>query len=146
MGTVLAITSGMRQPNLTVADLMSTAVMTIRTGEPIREAHAEMEMGGVRHLPVIDDRGRLAGIVSDRDLLKVALQRTHKAVDEVMTHGVETVTPETPAAEAALLMLDRRISSLPVVDEGGVLVGVVTTTDLVELARRALLGLPLARD
>lgn len=136
----------MRQPNLTVADLMSTAVMTIHTGEPIREAHAEMEMGGVRHLPVVDDRGRLAGIVSDRDLLRVALQRTHKAVDDVMTRGVETVTPDTPAAEAALLMLDRRISSLPVVDDAGVLVGVVTTTDLVELARRALLGLPLARD
>jgi CBS domain-containing protein len=62
-----------------------------------------------------------------------------------MTRDVVTVRPEAPAADAALIMLDHKISSVLVVDETGNLVGVVTQTDYLDLARRSLLGLPLER-
>jgi CBS domain-containing protein len=62
-----------------------------------------------------------------------------------MTRDVITTRPDADAYVAADLMLDHKISSLPVVDDTGALVGVVTQTDYLELARRALLGLSLER-
>jgi CBS domain-containing protein len=121
---------------------MTTAVMTIRANEPLAEARIDMEVGLVRHLPVVDDRGRLVGIVSDRDLVR----RTDKRkVADVMSRDIVTTRPDAPAHLAASMMLEFRIGALPVVDDEGELVGVVTITDYLALARRALLGLQLER-
>ncbi len=132
----------MKARDLTVSDLMTTRLITVNASEPIKEARAEMELGVVRHLPVIDDRGRLVGVVSDRDLLSSS---RGKRVIDVMTRDVVTTRPEAPASEAASVMLDHKISSVMVVNEDDLLVGMVTQTDYLELARRALLGLPLER-
>lgn len=135
----------MKRYEIRVRDLMSTALMTVNASETIAEAHMEMEIGVVRHLPVVDERGRLVGLLSDRDILRVVASKQPTRVAEVMTRHVITIRPEANAHEAADLMLDRKISSLPVVDDTGALVGLITQTDFVELARRALLGLPLER-
>jgi CBS domain-containing membrane protein len=135
----------MKPYDLKVADLMSTAVISVRAAEPVTEAHAEMQVGVIRHLPVVDDRGRLVGVLSDRDLLRAARVHRPQKVSDVMTRDVMTVRPEEAAHRAASRMLDHKISSLLVVDETETLVGVVTMTDYLELARRALLGLPLER-
>jgi CBS-domain-containing membrane protein len=135
----------MKPYDLEVADLMSTAVISVRASEPVSEAHAEMQVGVVRHLPVIDDRGRLVGILSDRDVLRSTTARRPQNVADIMTRDVVTVRPEEAAHRAASAMLDHKISSLLVVDDTETLVGVVTMTDYLELARRALLGLPLER-
>lgn len=135
----------MKRYDLTVADLMSTAVITVNASEAIKEAHGEMQVGIIRHLPVIDDRGRLVGVVSDRDVLKALAGKRPGTVADIMTREVVTIAPDAEAHEAALLMLDLKISSLPVIDDAGALVGVVTQTDYLELAHRALLGLPLER-
>lgn len=132
----------MKARDLTVSDLMTTRLITVNASEPIKEARAEMEIGVVRHLPVIDDRGRLVGVVSDRDLLS---SPRAKRVADVMTRDVVTTRPEVSASEAASVMLDNKISSVLVVNDDQLLVGMVTQTDYLELARRALLGLPLAR-
>jgi CBS domain-containing protein len=132
----------MKARDLTVSDLMTTQLITVNASEPIKEARAEMDIGVVRHLPVVDDRGRLVGVVSDRDLL--ASKRGHRIAD-VMTRDVVTTRPDAPAAEAASVMLDHKISSVLVVNEDQLLVGMITQTDYLELARRALLGLPLER-
>lgn len=133
----------MRTSQLRVVDLMSTAVVTMKVTDVLTSAHAEMEVGMIRHLPVVDDHGRLVGVLSDRDILNA---RNSKAkVSEVMTRDVISVRPEVPAAKAASIMLDEKISSVMVVDEHGTLVGLVTMTDYLDLARRALLGLPLER-
>lgn len=133
----------MRTSQLRVVDLMSTAVVTMKVTDVITSAHAEMEVGMIRHLPVVDDHGRLVGVLSDRDILNA---RNAKAkVSDVMTRDVISVRPEVPAAKAASIMLDEKISSVMVVDEHGTLVGLVTMTDFLDLARRALLGLPLER-
>lgn len=132
----------MKARDLTVSDLMTTQLITVNASEPIKEARAEMDIGVVRHLPVVDDRGRLVGVVSDRDLL--ASKRGHRIAD-VMSRDVITTRPDAPAAEAASVMLDHKISSVLVVNEDQLLVGMITQTDYLELARRALLGLPLER-
>ncbi|HEY5952685.1 MAG TPA: CBS domain-containing protein [Kofleriaceae bacterium] len=132
----------MKRQDLLVADLMTTQLITIQASEPIKEARADMEIGVIRHLPVVDDRGRLVGVVSDRDL--IVTKRAAKVAD-VMTRNVITTRPDTPAFEAASMMLDNKISSVLVVNEDNKLVGMVTQTDYLEVARRALLGLPLER-
>lgn len=128
---------------MTVADLMSTALLTVKATESLTEAHCDMELGLVRHLPVVDDRGKLVGMLSDRDLRSGS--KRHHNVADLMTRDVITIRPEAPAYEAAQLMLDHRIGSVPVVDEHGSMVGVVTQTDYLDLARRALLGIHLER-
>lgn len=133
----------MKSHDLKVVDLMTTALLTIKASESVSEAHVEMELGVIRHLPVVDDRGKLVGVLSDRDL--IAGSKRHRRVADLMTKDVITIRPEAPAYEAAALMLDHRISSVPVVDDHGTLVGLVTQTDYLDLARRALLGLHLER-
>ena len=135
----------MKPNEMTVSDLMTTNLLTVNVNETIGEAHAEMEVGLVRHLPVIDERGRLVGVLSDRDLLGIAASRKPRRVADVMTRHVVTTQPDAPAAVAASMMLDHRIGSVLVVDEQETLVGMVTQTDYLEVARRALLGLPLER-
>jgi CBS domain-containing protein len=132
----------MNRRDLTVSDLMTTQLITIKASEPIKEGRADMEIGVVRHLPVVDDRGRLVGVVSDRDL--IGPKRGAKIAD-VMTRNVVTTKPDAPAFEAASIMLDNKISSVLVVNDDNKLVGMVTQTDYLEVARRALLGLPLER-
>jgi CBS domain-containing protein len=62
-----------------------------------------------------------------------------------MTRDMVTVAPEAAAESAAALMLDNKISSVLVTNEEDQLIGMVTQTDYLEVARRALLGLPLER-
>lgn len=135
----------MKRYDLTVADLMSTAVITVNADEPIKEAHGEMQVGVIRHLPVVDARGRVVGVLSDRDVMRALAGKHHGKVSDIMTREVVTVQPDSQAHEAAVLMLDLKISSLPVVDDSGALVGMLTQTDFLDLAHRALLGLPLER-
>jgi len=107
-----------------------------------------MGLGRIRHLPVLDENGQMAGIVTQRDLFRGALakalgygERAQRqlmdtlVVKEVMTSDVITTTPDTPLAEAARVLIERKIGCLPVV-EGGRLVGIITEEDFVALAAR----------
>lgn len=132
----------MKHHDLKVSDLMTTSLMTINADKPLAEAKIDMELGLVHHLPVVDGRGRLVGIVSDRDILR---RSEHKRVADVMSRDLVTTRRDSPAHLAASMMLDFRIGSVPVLDDDGTLVGVVTLTDYLAVARRALLGLPLER-
>jgi len=132
----------MKVHDMKVSDLMTTALVTINASEQLSEAKIDMEMSLVHHLPVVDERGRLVGIVSDRDIVRRA---DKKRVSDVMSRDLVTTRPDAPAHLAASMMLEFRIGSVPVVDDDGALVGVVTITDYLAVARRALLGLPLER-
>jgi CBS domain-containing protein len=133
---------------VTVHDLMTATVTTLGRNDQLPLADDLMRAGRIRHLPVLDEDGDLCGIVSQRDLFRGALakalgygelaQRKLLAtlvVKEVMTTEVVTATPAMPVAEAARLMIDRKIGCLPVV-EGKRLVGIVTESDFVALAAR----------
>ncbi len=134
-----------------VRDLMSRPVRTLQRNDRLSMADALMRTERIRHLPVLDDTGRLAGIVSQRDLFfsglmralgygSTARDRTLGAilVKEVMTEDVVTTTPESPIVVAAQTMVDRRIGCLPVLEDG-VLVGILGESDIVSaVARREL--------
>lgn len=126
-----------------VRDLMTTDVRTIGRNDKVSDADALMTSARVRHLPVLDDDGQLAGILSRRDVYRTALQRTfgygEKAQDrilgnlvvkELMTNRVETVAPDAPVEDAAKRMLEKKISALVVV-EGERVVGILTESDFV---------------
>ena len=136
----------MKRREVTVSELMSTALITVKVSDTITEAHAEMALGVVRHLPVIDDRRRLVGVLSDRDVQRAIAGKKAHRVSEIMVSDMTTIEPEAPAHAAVTLMLEQQIGSVLVIDDAGTLVGVVTQTDYLELARRALLGLSLERS
>jgi FOG: CBS domain len=116
-----------------VADIMSSKLVTLSAHHTFGQAVQLMTNSPFRHFLVIHADGRLAGLFSDRDVLR-ALGRTPnwqaKNVSGVMTHKVFTVTPETPLSVAASEMLSRRINCLPVVGSDGKVCGIITSTDL----------------
>jgi CBS domain-containing protein len=137
-----------------VSELMSREVRTIGAGESCQEAVTAMSRGGLRHLPVVDRDARLAGIVTDRDLRHrlfapwvfraigtVSVESLFKdiAVHEVMSSPVVTVSPDDELATAAGRMLEKKVGSLPVVDDGRV-VGIITETDLLRHIVKANAG------
>lgn len=119
-----------------VRDCMTCDPVTIRPDSDPLAGMALLKCGGFRRLPVVDAEGRLVGIVAHTDLemfLSKAgspgvLKRQHR-VDQVMSREVVTVTPDCPLEEAASLMVERKIGSLPVV-EAGQIVGIITETDI----------------
>jgi len=124
-----------------VQDIMTTPALTVGLDMPVLEARQLMERQRIRHLPVTDG-GRLMGIITDRDIrLNLPSPATSLSVWEVnyliarltvgsvMRRAVITIDQHREAAEAARIMLDHKIGALPVVD-GGVVVGIVTETDM----------------
>lgn len=125
----------------TVGQFMATDLFTVRPDDIVDFAASLMEWRYVRHVPVEDDSGRLLGLISHRQLLRlIARGSRHDAtntVRDIMRPDPITVSPETTTVEAIRLMRDNRLSCLPVV-ENGQLVGLVTEYDLVVVAGRLL--------
>ena len=131
-----------------VRDLMSPLVKTIERNDELLIADTVMRNERIRHLPILDDAGRLVGIVSQRDLFLNALVRAlgHEsaardralgsiAVKEIMTEDVVTTTPDALIAAAAQVMVDRKIGCLPVVEDNAV-VGILSESDIVSAVAR----------
>ena len=128
-----------------VGERMTKDPIVIRDDTPIDKALKIMRENKVRRMPVLNDKGALVGIVSERDLLfaspspatTLSIYELHylmsriKVVD-VMTEEVITVTEDTPLREAARVMVDKRIGGLPV-ERKGELVGIITETDLFKI-------------
>jgi acetoin utilization protein AcuB len=121
---------------------MSCHPVTINADVPITEALRVMRERQVRRLPVLDQEGRMIGIVSEKDLLyaspspatSLSIYEMHYLlsrlrVTELMTTEVVITTPDTPLEEAARIMTDNKIGGLPVMEEGK-LVGIITETDI----------------
>jgi CBS domain-containing protein len=131
-----------------VRDLMKREVTTLQRNEKLTAADDIMRLGRIRHLPVLDEDGQLAGIVSQRDLFRGALARAlgygeyaqRKLLDgllvkEVMTSEVITADPNMPLPEAARVLVQRKIGCLPVVEDGR-LVGILTESDFVGMVAK----------
>ncbi len=134
-----------------VKHIMSKHVVSLFAEQTLPLADDVMRFKRVRHLPVIDETNRLVGIVSDRDILGAQISSlTHidpaarreiqerTRVSQIMTADVWTAGADMTAATAGRLLLEHRFSCLPVVDEAGHLIGIVTERDLVILAVAAL--------
>ena len=117
-----------------LANCMSPNAITLTSRDTLATAKSLMDTNGIRRLPVVDN-GKLVGILTERDIRKHWGYLDATLVDAAMTAEPLTIRPQASAEEAARLMLDLKIGGLPVV-EGGELVGVVTTSDIL----RAFLG------
>ncbi|HDN79411.1 MAG: hypothetical protein DRI61_13505 [Chloroflexi bacterium] len=125
-----------------VHERMSHHPITVTPDVTVHEALNIMRREKVRRLPVVDENGKLVGIVSEKDLLYASPSSAKElnvyelqyllsklTVGEVMTRDVITVTEYTPLEEAARIMVDNKIGGLPVM-RGDKLVGIITETDI----------------
>ena len=143
-----------------VRDRMSSPAVTITPNTTLQDALNLMHEHRFRRLPVVDEKGRLVGIVSERDLLYASpppatllngLELNHVLsklqIEEVMTQDVITTTPDAFIEDAARLMVENKIGGLPIVDEDNHVVGVITETDVfrafIEMYRAGHSGLYL---
>jgi CBS domain-containing membrane protein len=128
---------------LNVGEIMSTNLKTLREDDGVSVADWEMALDEIRHILVVDAQGKLVGIVSDRDVLRASRDagQAEVPVGRIMCRDVKTVSPSTKAANAVEKLLEFKIDALPVVDDAGRPIGIVTSTDFLEVARWALFGL-----
>ncbi len=134
----------MKAAKLTVGDWMTPDPITIEEDATVLEAIHLLQEKGVRRLPVMR-AGRLVGLVTEKMLLgylpakATALDRwelhallSRTSVRQAMNPSPHTVTPDTPLADAARLLHDRKLNGVLVLSPQGDLVGVLTTTNALE--------------
>lgn len=125
-----------------VRDAMTSHVITISMDATLAEVQDVFEAAAFHHL-VVTENGKAVGVLSDRDLLenlspfvgKMSEQtrdiaRLRRKVHQVMSRHLRTVTPDTPLAQAGETMIRDRIGCLPVVGDGGRVVGILTVRDI----------------
>lgn len=142
-----------------VRDVMTTPVVTVSDSASFKEIVRLLHEHRISALPVVDAEGRIVGVVSEADLLlkeeyvpgqkgtgalialgRKRLERRKAAglvARQLMTQPAVTVRPEAPVQEAARLMHGRRVKRLPVVDEEGRVVGIVSRADLLKVFLRS---------
>ena len=127
-----------------VKELMTKVLFTVAPDDPVDKVFILFHFENIRHLPVME-KGKLMGIVSDRDLKKVLGSRKNilasesgttvtlstRKVKNIMRRGVLTIGPEQRAADAAAIMAKRKIGALPVLKKEK-LVGILTATDILK--------------
>lgn len=124
-----------------VGEIMSTDPVTVGMDDDLHRVKDLFDLYRFHHLLVLLGE-RLVGVISDRDLLRATspfigraserpqdVATLNRRVHQIMTRKLVVVAPEAPVAEAAQLMLDKRVSCLPVVNDEGQLLGIVTWRD-----------------
>ena len=119
-----------------VAEVMSDRVETVAADESAEKALRRMRTRKIEHL-VVKLGARGVGVVSARDLESVEEPRSSRTVGEVMTAPAVTADPHMTIRQAANLLRGRTIGCLPVLEDGK-LVGIVTTTDMLEQIGRGI--------
>jgi CBS domain-containing protein len=125
-----------------VRDIMTSPALVVAPEATVPAANALMKQHKIRHLPVVEE-GRLVGMISRGDLREASITASINAdqyelhfmlnkltVGRLMTRKVFTITPDALLVHAAELMTDHKIAGLPVVDEKGGVIGIVTESDL----------------
>jgi len=139
----------------TVGDVMTTTVIAVKRNADFKQIAQVLRRYRVSACPVIDDAGRVVGVVSEADLLYKAAdcqlpaglirlrwklgeasKTTAVTARELMTSPAVTVHADVPVQIAARVMRDRRVKRLPVVGTGGELIGIVTRTDVLGIYDR----------
>lgn len=132
-----------------VKDWMTANVITTRRNTSISSAHQVMRENNVRRLPVVEN-DKLVGIITIGDVREASPSDAttlsiwelnylwaQLTVEKIMTRNVLSVSVDTPIVDVAELMLERKVSGLPVIDESGTLVGVITESDIFRMLVRS---------
>lgn len=139
----------------TVKDVMTTRVVAVKKAASFKEMVVKMRDSRVSAFPVIDDAGRVIGVVSEADMLNkeadlaagpgtlaslLRFSGHDKAAGvtaaELMSGPPVTIGPGAPVAEAARLMRDRRVKRLPVINGAGHLIGIISRADVLRVFAR----------
>ncbi len=116
-----------------VFDIMSENIVTVGVSEPVRAAARLFKQYNIGAVPVCDERGRLRGMITDRDIavrcVATGVSPDEAKVGDIMTRGVITVADNAYIVEAARLMSDAQVRRLPVC-RNGALVGMLSLADL----------------
>ena len=125
-----------------VHERMTKNPVTVTAGEALKDALGKMDKGKFRHLPVVDESGKLIAVLSDRDIRLIrpslafvnkedaAIQLWSIAVQQAAVFDPVRVNGDTPLKEAANLMLRWQVGGLPVVDKQERVIGIITYTDI----------------
>ncbi|MCA1926886.1 MAG: CBS and ACT domain-containing protein [Calditerrivibrio sp.] len=141
-----------------IKDWMTKDVITIDSKDTMLDALHIMKEHKIRRLPVVH-KGKLLGIVTEKDIKTYSpskastldIYEMHNVlaetnVEDVMTKNVITVSPDDPIEKAALILRDKRIGGLPVVDANKNLLGLITAIDVFDLFVEAMgMRIPGAR-
>jgi CBS domain-containing protein len=134
----------------TVADVMTRRLVTIKEDETLGNIEQAMEALRVRHLPVVDDAGKLVGLVSHADIWHAASSVLSEReadrnaiinqvpVSRIMQTGILAVEPTDPLIDVAKLMWDCKVGCVPVTEPDGTLVGILTSGDFIAIAVQLL--------
>lgn len=123
-------------------DLMTTRVVTLTPDATVGEALKALVEHGISGVPVVEADGKIFGVLTEEDLLlyyeypeechlETPIRNAKVLGAGLVTRGIISVTPETPAAEVATLFIGRKIKRVPVV-QGGKLLGVLSRRDLLK--------------
>ncbi|SDX77234.1 CBS domain-containing protein [Halobellus clavatus] len=115
-----------------VARVMSSPVQTVTPDTLVEDAAKKMLDEEIGSVVVVDD-GHLVGILTNTDFVRIVAERRPKdqtPVSEYMSDTAVTTTAQVPIAQVAESMIEHGIHHVPVVDDGGAVIGMVTTTDL----------------
>lgn len=135
-----------------IADYMTRDVITANLRDGLRQTFYRMRERRIRHMPVLGEGGKLAGIVSDRDLRRpdwvedgpnvthAFVLDNHTKVEQAMVAAPSTGHPDDPISKALSVVVERKYGALPVLDDDGKLVGILTTIDLLRAYRDHLRG------
>jgi CBS-domain-containing membrane protein len=110
-------------------DIMTRKVYTIRSDASAQEAAQLLDQHRISGLPVVDEGNDIIGIVTEADIIS-KVDKEGLRVSNIMSTEVISVNEETPASEIALLLTERKIKRVPVVQDGK-LVGIVSRADIV---------------
>ena len=131
-----------------VRDVMTARVVAVREDATFKEMADILGACRISAFPVVDHAGQVIGVVSEADLLvRLAGQddlmhprehdKTAVVASALMTSPPVTVGPDQPVQQAARIMYDRRVKRLPVVNDAGRLVGIISRADVLSVFRRA---------
>lgn len=141
-----------REPAIVAAQIMSSDVITLKVTDTVEHAWKLFHQRHFRHVPVMSEDGKLIGIISDRDFLALGLdhvgrelnraEQLSSPIKNIMKSDVLTTRPTTEIRAIARIMFTENIGAMPVVEEEGALVGILTTNDILRtLVNNAPLGL-----
>ncbi len=131
-----------------LTDVMATQVVSVAPDTRLGDAARRMVETDVGAAVVIDAAGDLTGVITERDLMRCVSDGTDPdtPVDQRMTRHVLTAAPDTTIPEAMALMVDGHFRHLPVVNDGGHVIGIVSMRDLMAYTSLRLRGGNLGHD
>lgn len=115
---------------MSVKEIMTKDVVTVQSAAPVREVADLLNERNVSGVPVVDDKGRVLGVVSELDVVS----RRGATAADIMSKQVISVTEDTDVDEVLHLFLNQRIRRVPVLSDGQHLAGIVSRSDLVRPA------------